>query len=157
MRYPIKIQNFNPLRLRTFSIYMMTALFLQLMVNNVWADIERQRQLAQVLEWTTLAGRLEFEKLHNKKWEDASDQERKDFVRSLQGRTSQEVPQQAHQPKLTWLLSQSAFKPRNTSIGITLKFPIGFKPNFARSALLRKSFTHRDFIVRSHNVRSNSR
>lgn len=154
MRISISIQKINPLLLRSFSLFVVTTLLLQLMVSSAWADIERQKRPVQVMEWISLAGRMEFEKSHKKNWKDASAQERGDFIQSLPGRPEQEVSYQAQQPKFSWLLSQPAFKPQNSKIRIALRFPIGHKPNFSKEALLTKRFNHTNFGARSHNARS---
>ena len=54
-------------------------------------------------------------------------------------------------PKIVWILSQPALKPQSTKINQSLKYSIGFKPNFDRTKFLTKRFTHRNFISRSRH------
>ena len=58
---------------------------------------------------------------------------------------------ETQRPKLVWILSQPALTSQNSRINQTLKFPIGFKPNFDRTKLLTKRFTHKVFFDRSRN------
>ena len=134
------------LKPHTFGVAI--AFISQMMVIDVWADVEKYKRPAQVLEWATLASRKEFEQSHNKKWEEASTKERKDFLNSIQGRPSQVSSQSVKKPRVVWLLSQPALKPQGSKIQFSRRFSLGFKPDFSRRNILTKNFAHRVFVVR---------